>query len=106
MSATTANQGPQLIPGRYFPIRGPLAQVVTESLQLGYVIIATVSISHPTTHSTVSQDDILWEDGKAGSLGDVVRKRRKWSDARNADARRQHRPSDHYCSSTKTPSYT
>ena len=67
------------------------------------IVIAMVSISHSSTHNTVSHHNIVWVDNKAESRGDPFSKRRKWSDARDADARRQRRPSDHQCTSTNMP---
>ena len=52
------------------------------------IVIAMVSISHSSTHNTVSHHNIVWVDNKAESRGDPFSKRRKWSDARDADARR------------------
>ena len=70
------------------------------------MVMATVSISHPTTHNTVSHDENYLGGSSAGSPEELCPKSWKWSDASGADACRQRQPSDHHRITTNITSST
>ena len=109
-SATTDRSGTATHPRT--PLLDPKAarfvcrRVAPALRRLKEMVMATVSISHPTTHNTVSHDENYLGGSSAGSPEELCPKSWKWSDASGADACRQRQPSDHHRITTNITSST